>query len=159
MRPNPAYVHDAGAGDADAHDADIDRDDGEVPIDADPDVEPDATPDADRCAPDELLCDDSCVQEVDPENCGACGAVCTSDPACSCSGSPPRCEFPGGRACYDACPAGELRCADDCVAQPDEMHCGACSTHCDSPADCECRENDAGSFECLRPSGEDWVSC
>jgi hypothetical protein len=148
-------VPDAGGEDADVRDADADRGG-----DTDPDGASDAEPDGDGgCEPGEQLCGDGCVPEDDPGNCGACGVVCSTSAGCSCTGSPLQCQYHGGRACVAECPAGALLCAEECFTQPDETHCGSCAAHCDSSADCECRETDGGAFECLRFSGGDWVSC
>lgn len=161
LRPNPLYFEDADIGDS--------RDDADDTIEADldqhvdgdderPDVVDNDEPDP--CGTDEMLCDEGCVSILEEDNCGACGRVCDSDPACSCTGVLPQCAYPGGRACYATCGPDDLQCGDECIAQPDDDHCGSCDEHCSPGAGCECRlSSEGGEYDCMRMDGEEWVSC
>lgn len=157
LRDNPAY-HPVDADTGADGDADTDAD---ADVDADVDVDIDPGGDADSaCGPTETFCDGECESLLDPTSCGGCGRVCATEGACACSGSPPVCAYHGGRRCYTACSASELLCAEDCVSQPDDSHCGACGVRCDGSPDCECRlDETSGGFTCQRPDGDGWAPC
>ena len=95
------------------------------------------TPDADAgpavCRDTEVKCASGACANLrsDPNNCGACGTIC--------SGTTPVCSL--GR-CVDACPVGDAgsalsTCGKSCVdKQSDPNNCGACGTTCAATKDC-----------------------
>jgi Stigma-specific protein, Stig1 len=96
-----------------------------------------------ECPSDMKECGDVCsIVEIDPQNCGACGKVCSMNQVCS-NGA---CGLPCGQPT-------EQRCGDQCV-QPatDNDHCGSCGNVCDLTQYCEngqCRAC-LSDFQCER---------
>ena len=97
----------------------------------------------DPCEEGELFCTDGCTEvQSDPQNCGACGEVCTSGLACVdgvCNGN--------------ACGAGLLECNGTCIdPQNDSQNCGDCNSVCVDGTVCvagSCKEGCApGLAEC-----------
>ena len=70
--------------------------------------------------------DQGCSNDLTrPSRCGDC--------ARSCSGSTPLCASPPSEtaSCVDACPAGLVRCGNQCVSlESNAGHCGACDNAC-----------------------------
>ena len=78
------------------------------------------------CTPDETLCGASCAALYkDPQNCGACGTVCSQGTVC----------FHG--ACATSCGGGTIQCGQSCVdPEVDRDNCGGCGTQCSSGEAC-----------------------
>lgn len=87
---------------------------------------PPERPKSERCAHDELRCDDVCVSVVDDrENCGACGKHCDIHQLCM------------DRRCVNACAVGSALCDDVCTdIQNDPAHCGGCDAACPEGHSC-----------------------
>ncbi|MFK7986308.1 MAG: MXAN_6577-like cysteine-rich protein [Sandaracinaceae bacterium] len=66
------------------------------------------------------VCDGRCVDvDVDPSNCGACGASCEDGEVCSAG------------ACADGCGAGTVECEGACAdTDVDPSNCGGCGMAC-----------------------------
>ncbi|MEZ4389845.1 MAG: hypothetical protein R3A48_02020 [Polyangiales bacterium] len=77
-----------------------------------------------RCGPGQVVCGEACASvDVDPSNCGACGARCGDIERCVAG------------ACVATCPSGLVPCEADggarCVSLATEAaHCGACGASC-----------------------------
>jgi 5'-nucleotidase len=78
-------------------------------------------PSTPTCASSETTCGGACVDlAADPANCGACGAACGADEACS------------NGACTLDCVSGQTACGGTCVdTTRDLTNCGTCGTACD----------------------------
>jgi hypothetical protein len=113
------------------------------------------------------LCGNACVNEqLDPNNCGACGVQCNSPPSATCSGSdltsytatcdkgvcypPTTTPCPPAESCQHGtcgCATGTVMCNGTCVdEQTDASNCGGCGVACPGGTSCV-----AGSCQC--PSG------
>ena len=88
------------------------------------------------CPSGETVCADRCVnEETDPDNCGACAAVCLF-PGESCQGG----------SC--ACSTGNTLCSGACVSEQDDSNnCGGCGIVCPGLGSCQ-------NGACSCPSGQ-----
>src|SRR5579884_918896 len=91
------------------------------------------------------ICNNHCIDtETDPNNCGACGNVCSGGTSCVSGGC--------------TCPNGQTLCGGACVdTQTDPNNCGACGEQCvDGGAcqngQCQCPTVFCGGVCC--PSGQ-----
>src|SRR5580765_1713206 len=67
-----------------------------------------------------VACDDKCVQlQLDPNNCGSCGHLCSITQVCA------------NGTCEANCPAGYTLCNGACTnTQSDPLNCGKCGSVC-----------------------------
>ena len=78
------------------------------------------------CAPADTRCDDHCASLYkDPENCGACGTLCSQGTVC----------YAG--ECATSCGGGTLQCGQSCVdPNVDRDNCGGCGIRCPNGEAC-----------------------
>ena len=78
------------------------------------------------CGPGTIQCGGSCTNtNVDPKNCGACGAACKAGEVCATGKCALTC--PSGQQKCGAGDGGAARCAD---TNSDPQNCGACGAAC-----------------------------
>lgn len=107
------------------------------------------------CCTETSCCNDQCVNiETDPNNCGACGNVCT-----------------GGQTCQNGacvCASGEIFCNSECVSESDPNNCGGCGNVCTGCTQCTATSAGGGvAYQCTSgcPEGQEcddgvcYVSC
>jgi len=107
-------------------------------------VEPEVDAGADAvaaCADGQQRCGEACVDvSVSPENCGACGNVCSDATVCN------------QGICTSSCDEGWRECDRSCVyTATDPAHCGSCGHACGSGEGCfsgECKCRRAGFVNC-----------